>query len=319
MAKKFRVYVSTPVKNLSARQKQFKTAILNRVVKAGLQPLGFYAPGMSEKIKFDFDGVSELMGLCQGALILAFSRWDATEIFDPPKQVPNKIISPTEYGHLEGGVAIAKSKPLLVIRDEEVAARGIVWDGLGRAILDIPREDTVSHWAKSSGFKATFNEWLKQVNEHYHVFLGYSSKAQPTADAINLYLTKLNIRVLDWREFPSGDSIIQEIERAAQLCTCGLFLFTKDDMLEAEKKTAGDGAAQTEPGVGAPRDNVVFEAGYFLSAKGMKRTQIILEKGAKFPVDLDGKIYIPLDNRNNISTIETKLRKYMDDVLGKDQ
>jgi len=36
----------------------------------------------------------------------------------------------------------------------------------------------------------------------------------------------------------------------------------------------------------APRDNVVYEAGYFAGAKGLYRSIIICEEGAKVPTDL---------------------------------
>jgi hypothetical protein len=37
-----------------------------------------------------------------------------------------------------------------------------------------------------------------------------------------------------------------------------------------------------------PRDNVVFEAGYFIRAKGKDRVLIVREAGAKTPADLGG-------------------------------
>ncbi len=46
----------------------------------------------------------------------------------------------------------------------------------------------------------------------------------------------------------------------------------------------------------APRDNVVFQAGYFASVKGDDRILIIKESSAKMPADLGGKIYVPMEN-----------------------
>jgi predicted nucleotide-binding protein len=37
-----------------------------------------------------------------------------------------------------------------------------------------------------------------------------------------------------------------------------------------------------------PRDNVLFEAGYFIQAKGKDRVLIVREAGAKMPADLGG-------------------------------
>ena len=85
-----------------------------------------------------------------------------------------------------------------------------------------------------------------------------------------------------------------------QMC---IFLFTKDDAIEGNEKKA------------APRDNVVFEAGYFAAAKGRERVLIILEEGAKMPADLGGNIYLSLSDRNDTRPIETAIRNFVDKRL----
>ena len=108
------------------------------------------------------------------------------------------------------------------------------------------------------------------------------------------------VRVLDWQDgFRSGFSILSEICAAAERCSGGIFLFTKDDMLEGGTTKA------------APRDNVIFEAGYFASAKGHDRVLIVLENGAKMPADLGGYIYASLDDRSNIEPIEVRIRSFL--------
>jgi predicted nucleotide-binding protein len=62
----------------------------------------------------------------------------------------------------------------------------------------------------------------------------------------------------------------------------------------------------------APRDNVVFEAGYFTAAKGRDRVLIIREEGAKMPADLGGNIYLSLANRDDIRPIEQAIRDFVD-------
>jgi predicted nucleotide-binding protein len=61
----------------------------------------------------------------------------------------------------------------------------------------------------------------------------------------------------------------------------------------------------------APRDNVVFEAGYFVHAKGQRRVLIVLESGAKMPADLGGSIYAPLDDRSNIESLAGQLKRFL--------
>jgi len=61
-----------------------------------------------------------------------------------------------------------------------------------------------------------------------------------------------------------------------------------------------------------PRDNVVFEAGYFAAAKGRDRVLIIKEEGAKMPADLGGNIYLTLSQRDDIRPIETAIREFVE-------
>ena len=82
-----------------------------------------------------------------------------------------------------------------------------------------------------------------------------------------------------------------------------LFLFTKDDKLDNGSELA------------APRDNVVFEAGFFAHAKGRQRVLIIRETGAKMPADLGGNIYATLSDRSNIGPLESRLRRFIETAI----
>ena len=84
-----------------------------------------------------------------------------------------------------------------------------------------------------------------------------------------------DITVFDWHDFEMGETIWNSIERAERLTSCGIFLFMADDTV-----TTADSQQR------APRDNVVYEAGYFAGAKGLYRSIIICEEGAKVPTDL---------------------------------
>jgi predicted nucleotide-binding protein len=109
--------------------------------------------------------------------------------------------------------------------------------------------------------------------------------------------------VLDWRtDFKPGSNILQQIEQAAARCGSGIFLFTKDD----------DHVNASSGGYAAPRDNVVFEAGYFISAKGKERVLILREQGAKMPADLGGDIYGSFEDRPKLDSITDTLRRFID-------
>jgi predicted nucleotide-binding protein len=81
-----------------------------------------------------------------------------------------------------------------------------------------------------------------------------------------------------------------------------VFLFTQDD------KLTGDSLMTAKA---VPRDNVVFEAGYFTSIKDRHNVLVILESGAKMPADLGGKVYASLKDRSSIRSVEQDIRKFV--------
>jgi predicted nucleotide-binding protein len=61
---------------------------------------------------------------------------------------------------------------------------------------------------------------------------------------------------------------------------------------------------------------VVFEAGYFINAKGKDHVLIILEKNAKMPADLGGDIYASLEEikdkrKPNIASVKGTIRDFV--------
>jgi predicted nucleotide-binding protein len=77
-------------------------------------------------------------------------------------------------------------------------------------------------------------------------------------------------------------------------------LLTKDDEFTGDESFA------------APRDNVIFEMGMFMEAKGRERVLVVREEGAKMPADIGGGIYIQLRDRNDITPIHSKLLDFLD-------
>ena len=64
-----------------------------------------------------------------------------------------------------------------------------------------------------------------------------------------------------------------------------------------------------------PRDNVVFEAGYFMNSHGPTRTVIIVQGDTKVLADYGGYIYLSIKDPDDISPIKQRLREiFRDDV-----
>ena len=102
-------------------------------------------------------------------------------------------------------------------------------------------------------------------------------------------------------DFIAGRSILAQIEEASARCNAVIFLFTKDDDL----------LDQGQVDRSAPRDNVVFEAGFFIGLKDKRNVLIIREQGSKMPADLGGGIYAALQDRADIGPIERVVSGFM--------
>ena len=211
---------------------------------------------------------------------------------------------PSEFSHIVAVMAAAAKRPLLVLREKALAERGALRPGYLPHVVKVPASLRID-WLESVEFEREFNKWVQEVECSRHVFLGYSSKATEVANSIHQFLSNtLKLRVFDWHDFRTGDTIWESIERGARFTDCGLFLFMSDDKLAAGNKHEF-----------APRDNVVYEAGYFAGAKGRKDSLIIREEGAKVPTDLGGILYLKLVSRSDISPIETPLREHLEQML----
>lgn len=289
-----RVFISVPTdQNLDTRQQSLKQAILTAVRKEGFEPQEFWVSGLPLRMAYTFANAREVMDRCQGAVILAFARWHT-----------DNAAVPTVWNHYEGALALALQKETLVVTEAMVYSGGITWDGGGQIILRIPESAGVE-WLQTNAFQPHLRAWGDAVKARKHVFLGYSSKARATANDILKFLQSLGATVRDWEiDFHPGGTILDEIRDAARSTLGGIFLLTKDDDL-----VAGD----TQ--YAAPRDNVIFEAGYFMQAKGRDRVLMIREQDAKMPADVGGSIYLALKDRSDITSIHTKLRDFVENKL----
>jgi predicted nucleotide-binding protein len=133
------------------------------------------------------------------------------------------------------------------------------------------------------------------------VFLAYSSKARATANDIRKFLSDRGVSILDWEiDFAPGSTILDELLDATRSCLGAIMLLTKDDEFLGEESFA------------APRDNVIFEMGLFMEAKGRERVLVVREEGAKMPADIGGGIYLPLQDRNDIRPIQIRLLDFIE-------
>jgi CAP12/Pycsar effector protein, TIR domain len=141
------------------------------------------------------------------------------------------------------------------------------------------------------------------------IFLGSSGRQATLVSALARGLAEV-AEVEPWTSvFNPGVSTLDRLVELTREVDFAAFVFAQDDWTSNPSDAAAQGQA-------SPRDNVVFEAGLFGGALGMRRTYILHAKGAKLPTDLLGMTAIrypetltPADMR----TVNQKLRKAIEE------
>src|SRR5215218_4770978 len=122
------------------------------------------------------------------------------------------------------------------------------------------------------------------------IFLGSSTQQAKLLHAIARGLEDL-CEVEPWTQvFTPGVSTLDRLVELTHEVDFAAFIFGQDDW--TSKGATPDPAA----GQASPRDNVVFEAGLFGGALGIRRTFILHARGAKIPTDLNGMTAIRYDS-----------------------
>ncbi|HZR09646.1 MAG TPA: TIR domain-containing protein [Myxococcales bacterium] len=140
------------------------------------------------------------------------------------------------------------------------------------------------------------------------IFLGSSGKQEKVLQALTRGLEAV-ANVEPWTtSFNPGTTTLDRLLELAHEVDFAALVFARDDWTTASQAPS----AAPESGQASPRDNVVFEAGLFGGALGMRRTFIIHSSGAKLPSDLLGLTcvrYDELSTPSEVRAVNQKLRK----------
>jgi hypothetical protein len=141
------------------------------------------------------------------------------------------------------------------------------------------------------------------------VFLGSSGQQEKLLQALTRGLRDI-ADVHPWTTvFNPGVSTLERLVELTREVDFAAFVFAQDDWtMKGASPDAGSGEA-------SPRDNVVFEAGLFGGALGIRRTFILHANGAKLPTDLVGLTsirYEPDTTPAIVRQINQKLRNAID-------
>jgi CAP12/Pycsar effector protein, TIR domain len=135
------------------------------------------------------------------------------------------------------------------------------------------------------------------------IFLGSSGKQAELVEAIARGLVDI-ADVEPWMTtFNPGRSTLDRLVELSQEVDFAVFLFAQDDWTTTD-------ASQSRQA--SPRDNVVFEAGLFGGALGIRRTFILHANDAKLPTDLLGLTSVRYEAANapeEVHAINEKIRR----------
>src|SRR6516165_2492420 len=135
------------------------------------------------------------------------------------------------------------------------------------------------------------------------IFLGSSGEQAKLLRAIARGLSEV-ADVEPWTTtFSPGVSTLDPLVELSREVDFAAFVFAQDDWTTTDASQSGQAL---------PRDNVVFEAGLFGGALGIRRTFILHAHGSKLPSDLLGLTsvrYDPATSSAEVRAINQKLRK----------
>jgi len=139
------------------------------------------------------------------------------------------------------------------------------------------------------------------------IFLGSSKEHAKMVQALTRGLEDI-AHVEPWTtSFNPGTTTLERLLELTREVDFAAFVFAHDDW------TTNSAPASVRSGSGqaSPRDNVVFEAGLFGAALGMRRTFILHASGAKLPTDLLGLTSVRYEGTTpaEVKVINQKLRK----------
>lgn len=139
------------------------------------------------------------------------------------------------------------------------------------------------------------NTLIRPPNDRPRVFFISSKESLPVAKAIRHGLKYSETDSLIWSDedmFPPGSYPLEVLEREVDLADFGVAIAHPDDIVRSRRNESA-----------APRDNVIFELGFFMSRLGRKRTFLLVPQAdaeLKLPSDFKGMTpisYPPLTGR----------------------
>jgi len=154
---------------------------------------------------------------------------------------------------------------------------------------------------------------MEEQMDKPRIFLGSSGKQEKLLQALTRGLEDV-AHVEPWTtSFNPGTTTLERLLELTHEVDFAAFVFARDDWTS----TSPSASPPPDSAQASPRDNVVFEAGLFGGALGMRRTFILHASGSKLPSDLLGFTCIRYGDATTAAemrVVNQKLRKAIEDA-----
>ncbi len=311
------IFLSSPrsfyLQGDGGNRERFKQGVIQKIKDLGYN-LQYYDPGVpaggsgiGTAKSWNYKETANMISLCSGVVLIGFRYWKNCIQLSTDRK---KKFLATEYCHYEGAIARDYNIPVFPLLEKGVEPRIMFDSHDGDEIFEFP-ENADDTWLGKSDFDIFLKRWsTEKVEKRYDLFLGYSTKGEAQAKKIKSFLENAysEIKILDWKNFYPGGYILDRIRKASEICTGAILLLTSDELMIKDNDSL-------ETKITIPRDNLVFEAGYFIHAKGHERVLFIIEPVTKIPADMGGLIYAPLKRQEHVSAIHEKLASFLDKII----
>ncbi|WP_198302030.1 TIR domain-containing protein [Croceicoccus marinus] len=151
------------------------------------------------------------------------------------------------------------------------------------------------------------NRFVNRANIRPRVFMICSAEALPIAKSIRVGLSH-DADIEIWSDdmiFPAGGYPIEALEEQVNIADFGVALCEPDDLVTARGKTSE-----------VPRDNVIFELGFFMSRLGRHRTLLLVPQRTDviLPSDFKGLTPLPYATADKASARAVALGPVIDRI-----
>lgn len=152
------------------------------------------------------------------------------------------------------------------------------------------------------------NKFISRTNPRPRVFLICSAEALDIAKAIRIGLDHAKADVRIWSDdeiFEAGTYPLEALEREVTEADFGIAIAEPDDLVRSRDRQHS-----------VPRDNVIFELGFFMSRLGRSRTILLVPRGEDVKLPSDFKGLTPIGYKSGADGVDlpTKLGVTIDKI-----